>query len=103
MLRSVAAVFGASVGEDEQQRRTVLVEERADAIVERVGRLKGAHSRAARRFHVEIEAREDGRPKTSWTKDESHRAWATLTDGCYVLRSHVKIGQARSYGKRTSG
>jgi transposase len=59
-------------------------------IAERVGRLKGANSRAARLFHVEVEERDDGGTKISWTKDESHRAWATLTDGCYILRSNVK-------------
>ena len=59
-------------------------------IAERVGRLKGTNSQAARRFHVEVEERDDGGKKISWTKDEPHRAWATLTDGCYVLRRNVK-------------
>ncbi len=26
----------------------------------------------------------------TWTKNDSLRKWATLTDGCYVLRSNVK-------------
>ena len=58
-------------------------------IAERVGRLKGANSRAARLFDVKVEE-EDGRAKLSWTKRESLRKWITLTDGCYVLRSNVQ-------------
>jgi len=58
-------------------------------IAERVGRLKGANSRAARLFEVKVEPREHGGTRITWTKDESFRKWATLTDGCYVLRSNV--------------
>ncbi len=58
-------------------------------IAERVGRLKGANSRAARLFDVKIEEGEDGGAKLTWTKNESHRKWAELTNGCYVLRSNV--------------
>ena len=58
-------------------------------IAERVGRLKGANSRAARLFDVKIEEGGDGGAKLTWTKNESHRKWAELTNGCYVLRSNV--------------
>ena len=58
-------------------------------IAERVGRLKGANSRAARLFDVKVEE-EDGRAKLSWSKRESLRKWIALTDGCYVLRSNVR-------------
>jgi len=58
-------------------------------IAERMGRLKGANSRAARLFDVKVEE-QDGRAKLSWTKRESLRKWITLTDGCYVLRSNVQ-------------
>ena len=57
---------------------------------ERVGRLKGANSRAARLFDVEVEESDDGRAKVTWTKKDSLRKWILLTDGCYVLRSNVK-------------
>lgn len=57
-------------------------------IAERVGRLKGANSRAARLFDVKVEEVED-RAKLTWTKKEELRKWVTLTDGCYVLRSNV--------------
>ncbi len=59
-------------------------------IAERVGRLKGANSRAARLFDVKVESRDDGGAKLTWTKDDSHRKWAAITDGCYVLRSNVR-------------
>ena len=59
-------------------------------IAERVGRLKGANSRAARLFDVKVTERDEGGAKLTWTKNESHRKWATLTDGCYVLRSNVR-------------
>lgn len=58
-------------------------------IAERVGRLKGANSRAARLFDVKVEEK-DGRATLSWTKQDSLRRWATLTDGCYVLRSNIQ-------------
>ena len=59
-------------------------------IAERVGRLKGANSRAARMFDVTVDEDENGRAQITWTKNESLRKWATLTDGCYVLRTNVK-------------
>jgi transposase len=59
-------------------------------IAERVGRLKGANSRAARLFDVKVKQDDDGRATLTWTKKESFRKWVTLTDGCYVLRSNVK-------------
>ena len=59
-------------------------------IAERVGRLKGANSRAARLFDVKVEEGDGGQAKLTWTKKESLRKWATLTDGCYVLRSNVQ-------------
>lgn len=59
-------------------------------IAERVGRLRQANSRASRLFDVKVESRDDGGTKLTWTKDDSHRQWATLTDGCYVLRSNVR-------------
>ena len=58
-------------------------------IAERVGRLKGANSRAARLFDVKVEEDKEGRAKLTWNKKESYRKWATLTDGCYILRSNV--------------
>jgi transposase len=59
-------------------------------VAERIGRLKQANSRAARLFEVKVEEGDDGRASLTWTKKELLRKWATLTDGCYVLRSNVQ-------------
>ena len=59
-------------------------------IAERVGRLKGDNSRAASLFDVKVDEGKDGWTKLTWTKKESFRKWATLTEGCYVLPSNVK-------------
>ena len=59
-------------------------------IAERVGRFKGANSRAECLFDVKVAQNDDGWTKLTWTKKESVRKWVTLTDRCYVLRSNVK-------------
>lgn len=56
----------------------------------RVGRLLGANSRASGLFKVEVGTREDGSAEISWEKVEVWRQWATLSEGCYMLRSNVK-------------
>jgi len=66
---------------------------------ERVGRLKGANSRAARLFDVEVEESDDGRAKVTWSNKESLRKWILLTDGCYVLRSNVKDWTDKELGQ----
>ena len=46
------------------------------------------NSRAAVLFEVEVKATE-GRTSISWSKKEDWRAWATLNEGCYLLRTNV--------------
>lgn len=54
----------------------------------RVGKLMGQNTRAAGLFQVHIkEAR--GSARIEWTKLESWREWARLSEGCYMLRSNV--------------
>lgn len=55
-----------------------------------VGRLLGQNTRAARLFDVEVGADENGRAKLSWKKITDRRDWATLSAGCYLLRSNVQ-------------
>lgn len=55
----------------------------------RVGRLLGANSRAAGLFNVEVRTRQDGGAELVWEKVETWRQWATLSEGCYMLRSNV--------------
>lgn len=58
-------------------------------IAERVGRLRGQNSRAAGLFDVQVTADQHGAAQITWTKVETWRAWAELSEGAYVLRSNV--------------
>lgn len=67
----------------EKQQRDVMKVERE------VGRLLGQNTRAARLFDVRVEQTEDGFAQLSWTKVSANRDWATLSAGCYLLRTNV--------------
>jgi transposase len=67
----------------EKQRRDVQKVERE------VGRMLGKNTRAARLFEVTVEQREDGSAQLKWKKIEGLRDWATLSAGCYLLRTNV--------------
>ncbi|HLQ43812.1 MAG TPA: IS1634 family transposase [Planctomycetaceae bacterium] len=54
-----------------------------------VGRLLGQNTRAARLFDVRVETAENGAAKLTWQKIPATRDWATLSAGCYLLRSNV--------------
>lgn len=58
-------------------------------VAQRVGRLKGANSRAAGLFHVTIGTRADGGATVTWREVEDWRAWSELSEGCYLLRSNI--------------
>jgi len=58
-------------------------------VAQRVGRLLGENSRAAKLFEVKVEAGADGRAQLQWKKLESWREWARISEGCYLLRSNV--------------
>ena len=59
-------------------------------IVERrVGRLLEANSRAAGLFRIEVTQRRDGGAEVVWEKLEEWRAWAEMSEGCYLLRSNI--------------
>jgi transposase len=63
---------------------------RDTAKVEReVGRVLGQNTRAARLFDVRVETTDEGAARLSWTKREAARDWATLSAGCYLLRTNV--------------
>jgi transposase len=55
----------------------------------RVGRLLGRNSRAAALFEVRVEADSSGAAQLRWSRSETWREWARLSEGCYVLRSNV--------------
>jgi transposase len=55
----------------------------------RVGRLLGQNSRAAGLFTVTVGRGQGGRATLSWSRKDASEAWATASQGCYVLRSNV--------------
>jgi transposase len=67
----------------ERQRRDPMKVERE------IGRLLGQNTRAAKLFEVTVEKTKDGSARIECKKAETARDWATLTAGCYLLRSNV--------------
>ncbi len=59
------------------------------AIERRVGRLLEGNSRAAGLFRVQVVERVGGGTDVIWEKVEDWRAWAKLSEGCYLLRSNI--------------
>jgi len=55
----------------------------------RVGKLLGQNTRAAGAFKTNITTDENGHAMLEWEKIESWRDWASLSEGCYLLRSNV--------------
>src|SRR3990172_3956734 len=49
----------------------------------------GQNTRAERLFDVRIGTTGDGRAHLAWKKLDERRDWATLSAGCYLLRSNV--------------
>jgi transposase len=56
----------------------------------RIGRLMGQNTRAAGAFKTEVVSDAQGNAQLKWEKVESWRSWASLSEGCYLLRSNVK-------------
>lgn len=67
----------------EKQKRDPMKVERE------IGRLLGQNTRAAKLFEVTVEKTTDGAARIQWKKVEAARDWATLSAGCYLLRSNV--------------
>jgi transposase len=61
-----------------------------EIIDRRVGSVMAKNSRAAGLFEVDVQQTADGRAMIRWEKKDAWRDWATLSDGCYLLRSNVK-------------
>jgi transposase len=56
---------------------------------QRVGRLLGQNTRAAGAFKIEVTSDAQGDGKLKWERVESWQNWASLSEGCYLLRSNV--------------
>lgn len=59
-----------------------------ETIDRRVGSIMARNSRAAGLFEVEVK-QAGGRTTVNWSKKENWRMWATLNEGCYLLRTNV--------------
>ncbi len=59
------------------------------AVATQVGRLREKNSRASALYEVKIQTREDGFATLSWTKRTDRQDFATLSEGCYMLRSNI--------------
>jgi transposase len=57
-------------------------------LARRVGTLLGQNRRASGLFQVDI-THNQGRAKVVWSKRETWRTWANLSEGCYLLRSNI--------------
>ena len=55
----------------------------------RVGRLLGQNTRAAGAFKTEVTSDAQGRAVLKWEKVPGWQSWASLSEGCYLLRSNV--------------
>jgi len=60
-----------------------------ETIDRRVGRVMALNSRAAGLFEVDVSEDANGQATIAWQKKEAWRDWATLSEGCYLLRSNV--------------
>jgi transposase len=67
----------------ERQKRDPMKVERE------VGRLLGQNTRAAKLFEVTVESTGEGHARMTWKKIKALRDWATLSAGCYLLRTNV--------------
>jgi transposase len=54
-----------------------------------VGRLLGQNTRAEKLFQVTVESTTERHARLKWKKAEVVRDWATLSMGCYLLRTNV--------------
>ena len=61
----------------------------AVALSHRVGRLLGQNTRAAGAFKTEVTTDPQGKALLKWEKVQAWRSWASLSEGCYLLRSNV--------------
>jgi transposase len=58
-------------------------------IAKRLGKLLGKNTRAAGLFETDVKQSSDGRAILVWSKNEAWRDWASLSEGCDLLRSNI--------------
>ncbi|QEG00179.1 Transposase DDE domain protein [Stieleria maiorica] len=55
-----------------------------------IGKLLGQNTRASRLFEVQVKERDSGGAEIIWSKVKNNTDWATLSAGCYLLRTNVQ-------------
>jgi transposase len=62
------------------------------AVERQIGRILQRNQRAAKAFVIKLEAAKDlpGGVRLTWERDLAWAEWASLTEGCYVLRSNIR-------------
>ena len=60
-----------------------------DAVNRRIGRLQERYGHASALFKITTRATDDGTVEVLWHKDDSWQDWASLSEGCYMLRSNI--------------
>jgi len=58
-------------------------------VAARIGKLMGRNTRAAGCFEFEVTGDKKVGARVTWTKKPEWREWASLSEGCYLLRSNV--------------
>jgi hypothetical protein len=58
-------------------------------IAQRLGKLMGRNSRSAGGFATEVLTASDGSAWLNWSKVKDWQDWASLSEGCYLLRSNM--------------
>ena len=61
----------------------------AQKVEREIGRLLGQNPRAARLFAVKVTSTDEGAARMEWSKILDNRNWATMSAGCYLLRTNV--------------
>jgi hypothetical protein len=90
-LKAMHGRFEQRIEEGLRRLAATCQKQRLEPVIvgQRLGRLLGQNSRAAGLFQTEIQTAADGRATLTWKKTDSWRDWATLSEGCYLLRSNV--------------
>jgi transposase len=68
-------------------------------IAQRLGKLMGRNTRAAGLFETQVMTASDGSAWLDWSKQTDWQDWASLSEGCYILRSNVTDWTAQELWK----
>ena len=89
--RAIHARFEQRIEQKLEQMAASCRQRRQDPLLlaQRLGKLLGQNSRAAGLFRVHITPDAHGAAHLEWSKRDDWRDWASLSEGCYLLRNNV--------------